>query len=78
MTQHFPALSLILLFPALGVLFNLFYGRRAGREAVNFVGPGVIFVAFAVTLTGFITLMRLPPGAALQCNLWPWIATGST
>jgi NADH-quinone oxidoreductase subunit L len=77
MTQHFPALGLILLFPAFGVVFNLFYGRRAGREAVNFVGPGVIFVAFAVTLTGFITLMRLPPGAALQCNLWPWIAAGS-
>jgi NADH-quinone oxidoreductase subunit L len=77
MTQPFPALGLILLFPALGVLFNLFYGRRAGRDAVNFVGPGVIFVAFAVALTGFITLLRLPPGAALQCNLWPWIAAGS-
>ena len=77
MTQDFPALGLILLFPALGVLFNLFYGQRAGRGAVNFVGSAVIFLAFAVTLWGFITLLRLPPGAGLQCNLWPWIVAGS-
>ena len=30
MTAQFPALALILLFPALGFLFNLFYGHRAG------------------------------------------------
>jgi NADH-quinone oxidoreductase subunit L len=77
MTQDFPALGLILLFPALGVLFNLFWGRRAGRAAVNFIGAGVIFLAFAVTLWGFVTLIGLPPGAALQCSLWPWIAAGS-
>jgi NADH-quinone oxidoreductase subunit L len=77
MTQDFPALGLILLFPALGVLFNLFWGRRAGRGAVNFVGAGVIFLAFAVTLWGFVTLLTLPPGASLQCSLWPWIAAGS-
>jgi len=77
MTQDFPALGLILLFPALGVLFNLFYGRRAGRGAVNLVGPGVIFLAFAVTLWGFVVLLGMPPGASLQCSLWPWIAAGS-
>ena len=77
MTQDFPALGLILLFPALGVLFNLFYGRRASRGAVNFVGPAVIFLAFAVTLWSFIALLRLPPGASLECKLWPWIVAGS-
>jgi NADH-quinone oxidoreductase subunit L len=77
MTQDFPALGLILLFPALGVLFNLFLGQRAGRGAVNLVGPGVVFVAFAVTLWGFVTLLGLPPGASLQCKLWPWIVAGS-
>src|ERR1700719_3821670 len=75
MTHDFP--GLILLFPALGVLFNLFWGRRAGRAAVNFVGAGVIFLAFAVTLWSFVTLLTLPPGASLQCSLWPWIAAGS-
>src|SRR6476659_8393913 len=77
MTQDFTSLGLILLFPALGVLFNLFFGRRAGRTAVNFVGVGVIFLAFAVTLWSAIALMRLPPGASLQCSLWPWIVAGS-
>ena len=77
MTQDFPALGLILLFPALGVVFNLFCGRRLGRGAVNFVGPAVIFAAFAVTLWGFIVLLGLPPGASLQCKLWPWIVAGS-
>ncbi len=77
MTQDFPALGIILLFPALGVLFNLFYGRRAGRNAVNFVGPAVIFAAFAVALWGFIVLLGLPPGASLECKLWPWIVAGS-
>ena len=76
MTQEFPALGLILLFPALGVLFNLFYGERAGRSAVNLVGPGVIFLAFAVTLWGFFILLGLPAGASLHCNLWPWIQAG--
>jgi NADH-quinone oxidoreductase subunit L len=77
MTRDFPALGLILLFPTVGVLFNLFWGQRAGRGAVNFVGVGVIFLAFLVTLWGFITLLGLPPGASLQCSLWPWIQAGS-
>jgi len=50
MTTEFPALSLILIFPLLGVLFNLFAGARMGRTAVNIVGPGVIFAAFGVAV----------------------------
>ncbi len=76
MTQNFPALALILLFPAIGVLFNLFYGGRAGRGAVNFAGPAVIVLAFAVAVSAFVALLRMPPGAALTCPLWPWIAAG--
>jgi NADH-quinone oxidoreductase subunit L len=77
MTVSFPALSLILLIPALGVLFNLFLGNRCGRGAVNFVGPAVIFGAFAVGCWAFVTLLRMPPGAALAVTLWPWIEAGS-
>jgi NADH-quinone oxidoreductase subunit L len=76
MTQNFPALALILVFPAIGVLFNLFYGRRAGRGAVNFAGPAVIVLAFAVAVSAFVALLRMPSGAALSCPLWPWIAAG--
>ena len=32
MTVEFPALALILLFPALGVVFNLFFGARCGTR----------------------------------------------
>ena len=75
MTPHFPALGLILLFPALGFLFNLFLGRPHGAgRAVNLVGPGVIFVAFAVAVMG---LRQAAVNARRQrrspCTLWPWI-----
>jgi NADH-quinone oxidoreductase subunit L len=76
MTADFPALDLILLFPALGVLFNLFLGARMGRRAVNIVGPAVIFAAFAVALWAFVALLVLPRGAALAVTLWPWIEAG--
>jgi NADH-quinone oxidoreductase subunit L len=76
MTSQFPALALILLFPALGFVFNVFFGRRAGRAAVNLAGPGVIFLAFAITLWGFTRLLAMPSGAALEVTLWPWIVAG--
>jgi NADH-quinone oxidoreductase subunit L len=75
-TVHFPALGLILLFPALGFLFNLFYGARWGRGWVNVVGPGVIFAAFAVVFVAFIKLLTLPAGSVLTVTLWRWIAAG--
>ena len=73
MNLEFSALSLILLFPALGVLFNLFLGRRLGRGAVNVVGPGVIFLAFAVATWAFIKLLAMPAGSALTFKLWDWV-----
>ena len=76
MAVEFPALALILLFPALGVLFNLFLGPRYGRGAVNVVGPGVVFVAFGVATWAFLTLLAMPPGGALAVHLWGWIEAG--
>jgi NADH-quinone oxidoreductase subunit L len=76
MTVEFPALALILLFPALGVVFNLFLGNRLGRGAVNLVGPGVMFVAFGVATWAFLTLLAMPPGSALAMHLWGWIEGG--
>ena len=70
------ALALILLFPALGVLFNLFFGARLGRRAVSIVGPGVMFLAFAAATWAFVRLFMLPPGDALTFTLWPWIEAG--
>ncbi len=76
MMVEFPALALILLFPALGVLFNLFLGPRYGRGAVNVVGPGVMFVAFGVATWAFLTLLAMPAGGALAVHLWGWIEAG--
>jgi NADH-quinone oxidoreductase subunit L len=76
MTAQFPPLALILLFPALGFVFNVFFGQRAGRDAVNLAGPGVIFLAFAIALWGFARLLAMPSGAALEVTLWPWIVAG--
>ena len=76
MTVHFPALGLIPLFPALGFLFNLFYGARWGRGWVNAIGPGVIFAAFGVVVISFIKLITLPAGSVLSVTLWQWIGAG--
>ena len=76
MSVAFPALGLILLFPLLGFLFNVFLGRRAGRGAVNLVGPLVIFAALGVALWAFVTLLAEPPGSVLRVTLWPWIHAG--
>src|ERR1022692_1380044 len=76
MTVEFPALALILLFPAFGVVFNLFLGPRYGRGAVNVVGSGVMFAAFGVATWAFLTLLAMPPGGALAVHLWGWIEAG--
>ena len=76
MTREFGALGLILLFPLIGVGFNIFFGRRAGRAAVNFVAPALIFLSFGVSVWAFASLLTMPPGAALTQTLWPWIEAG--
>ena len=76
MTVEFPALTLILLFPALGVLFNLFFGQRSGRGAVNLVGPGVMFASLAVATVAFVRLLEMPAGSALTAHMWGWIEAG--
>ena len=76
MTAEFPALALIILFPALGVVFNLFVGPRMGRRAVNIAGPLAMFASFAVGAWAFVTLLALPRGGALAVHLWGWIEAG--
>jgi NADH-quinone oxidoreductase subunit L len=76
MTVEFPALALILLLPALGVVFNLFFGSKFGRGAVNIVGPGVMFAALGVATWAFLTLLARPAGSALAVHLWGWIEAG--
>src|SRR5580700_5053542 len=74
--ESFP-LGLILLFPALGLIFNLFVGPRAGRGAVNAIGTLAIAAAFVVGVIAFVQLLALPSGSALATTLWTWIEAGS-
>src|SRR5260370_9225034 len=76
MTVESPALTLLLVFSALGVLFNLFLGQRSGRGAVNVVGPGVMFASFAVATLAFFKLLAMPAGSALIAHMWGWIEAG--
>ena len=79
MTVEFPALALILLFPALGVVFNLFFGarwgrgcgqrRRSGRD-VRRVRRGDLGIC--------LTLLAMPAGGQRSTmHLWGWIEAGN-
>ncbi len=70
-------LWLIPALPALGVVFNLFVGPRAGRGAVSFVAPAVVGAAFVVAGYAFVQLLGLPHGSALVQDVYPWITAGT-
>ncbi len=76
MIVEFPALNLLLLMPAIGVAFNLFFGYRLGRSAVNTVSVGVVAIAFALSVWATVKLATMPPGSCLQAQLGPWIYAG--
>ena len=72
--EHAPAtiqavsyLRFIVLFPLLGVLFNIFVGPRLGRKAVNFVAPGVVLLSFLFSNSHLEAPWSIPstPGSPL-------------
>ncbi len=67
-------LRYIVLFPLLGVMFNLFLGPRYGRRVVNWVSPGMILLAFCFAFAAFV---QLPDGGALVDTVYPWIYSGA-
>lgn len=64
----------IVLFPLLGVLFNVFTGPRLGRKAINLVSPGVVLLSF---LFSFAALLQLPPEGVLVDAVYTWITAGT-
>src|SRR5439155_25326022 len=56
----------------LGVLFNVFVGRRA-PGAVKLVGPGVVGAASALAVWA---ALRRPEGGALHDHVYTWIVAG--
>jgi NADH-quinone oxidoreductase subunit L len=63
----------ILLLPLLGVVVCTI-GAQTGRKGIaRFAGPGVVVVAFGVSLLALARLWSLPAGAALVDHMFTWI-----
>jgi len=69
------ALRWIVLFPALGFLWNLFLGRRFPASA-KLVGPGVLLAAFVAGVLAIMHLHALPAESALHDVVFRWIRVG--
>jgi NADH-quinone oxidoreductase subunit L len=65
----------IVVFPALGFLWNLFLGRRF-PGSTKLVGPGVLLAAFAASVLAVVRLSALPEHSALQDVVFPWVHVG--
>ncbi len=66
----------IVILPALGFLWNLFFGRRL-PGSVKIVGPGVLLAAFAVAVTAVLQLHGMEHGASLRDHVFTWIDVGA-
>jgi NADH-quinone oxidoreductase subunit L len=68
---------LVPLLPLCGFLLNGLLGRRLGKRAVALIGPGVVGLAFAVSVGIFIELLgRSPHDRSFQVDLFSWIPSG--
>jgi NADH-quinone oxidoreductase subunit L len=70
------ALRWIVLFPALGFLWNCLLGRRFPGTA-KWVGPGVLLAAFVAAVLAVIELHTLPAQSALRDAVFPWVDVGT-
>ncbi|MCY3992457.1 MAG: NADH-quinone oxidoreductase subunit L [Caldilineaceae bacterium] len=69
---------LILVFPALGALINLFVGDRLKERGIHFVASGAVVLSFVVSLGLFLGLSGLDEHhRTATVHLWDWITIGS-
>lgn len=62
----------LLLAPFLGFLFNIFLGKKAGRNIVGIAGILSVVVSFLVTLSFFLQINQTQQ--AITVNLFDWIS----
>jgi NADH-quinone oxidoreductase subunit L len=64
--------------PLAGFLANgaLAIRRPAAKDAVSYIGVGVLIAAFFVSVGVFIDLLKNPPHAPDIVNLWRWLPAG--
>ena len=69
--------GLIPLFPAIGFVLNLFFGRRLAKGTVGWIACGAIGFSFLVSLLVFVDLLNLPPAnRSVEKILYTWILSG--
>ena len=69
---------LILVFPALGALINLFIGDRLRERGIHVVASGAVVLSFVVSLGLFLGLSGLDAHhRTATVHLWDWITIGS-
>ena len=69
---------LILVFPALGALINLFIGDRLRERGIHIVASGAVVLSFIVSLGLFFGLSGLDKHhRSTTVHLWDWITIGS-
>jgi NADH-quinone oxidoreductase subunit L len=69
---------LIPLFPLVGAVVMLFFGRRMSREAVNLFCVGSVFLSFVFALGAVLELFSLPPDERFcQQILYQWVTPGT-
>ncbi len=64
--------------PLVGFLANgaLAIRRPGAKDAVSYIGVGVLVAAFLVSVGVFIELLRNPPHAPIVVSLWRWLPVG--
>ncbi|MGD8371997.1 MAG: NADH-quinone oxidoreductase subunit L [Syntrophobacterales bacterium] len=76
--QHMKnVLWLIPCLPLIGAVINGLLGRRLPDRLVHFIGCFSVFIAFLVSVAGFVTLVRIeePDNRLLIQPLYQWILT---
>ncbi len=69
---------LVPLFPLLGFLINLFFGRKIGEKGAGIIASSVIGLSFIVTVYLFYQLIQLPAAErTFTKTMFTWIQAGS-
>ena len=68
---------IILVFPLLGLLVNLAFGKRLGKKYIPLVAGGAVFASFITAVGLAFALLALPEEArSITVPLWRWIHIG--
>ncbi len=65
-----------ILFPLLGILLNVLFGRKLGERGIGWLASGAVVAAFVVSLALFAQLAQAGDHAAIHVTLSPWISAG--